>query len=74
MALERAASQNARLGGSILSHGRIVAPETVNERIRAVTADEIQAVAREVLNPARITLALVGPKPDEPLLKKILGI
>ena len=74
MALERAASQNARLGGSILSHGRIVAPETVNERIRAVTADEIQAVARDVLNPARITLALVGPKPDEPLLKKILGI
>ncbi len=74
MALERAASQNSRLGGSILSQGEIVPPETVNERIRAVTAAEIQEVAREVLDPSRITLAIVGPNPDEPLLKKILGI
>jgi len=74
MALERAASQNSRLGGSILSQGLIVPPETVNERIRAVTADEIQSVAREVLDPSRITLAVVGPNPDEQLLRKILGI
>jgi predicted Zn-dependent peptidase len=74
MALERAASQNSRLGGSILSQGEIVPPETVNERIRSVTAAEIQEVAREVLDPSRITLAIVGPNPDEPLLKKILGI
>lgn len=74
MSLERAASQNSRLGLSILANGKIVPPETANERLRAITAEQVNDVAREFLNPSRITLALVGPKPDEPLLKKILGI
>ena len=72
MALERTSSQNSRLGGSVLAQGRIVDPELVNERIRAVTFDEIRTVARELLNPSRLTLAIIGPNPDEPMIKKLL--
>lgn len=73
MALERSSSQNARLGGSILAQGKIVDSETVNERIRAVTPDDILAVAVEILNPSRLTISVVGPNPDEPMIKKLIG-
>lgn len=73
MALERSSSQNARLGGSILSRGKIVEPETINERIRAVTAEEILAVAGEILNPSLITVSIVGPNPDAPMVKRLIA-
>jgi predicted Zn-dependent peptidase len=74
MSLERASSQNMRLGGSVLGHGKIVDPEFVHEKIRAVTRDEVREVARRVLDPARITLAVVGPSPDETMLARTLGL
>jgi predicted Zn-dependent peptidase len=73
MSLERSSSQNARLGGSLLAQGKIVDPESVNERLRAVTPDDILAVAREILDPSRLTIAIVGPNPDEPMIKKLLA-
>jgi predicted Zn-dependent peptidase len=73
MALERSSSQNARLGGALLAQGKIVDIETVNERLRAVTPDDILAVARDILDPSRLTVAVVGPNPDEPMIKKLLA-
>jgi predicted Zn-dependent peptidase len=73
MALERTSTQNMRLGNSVLAHGKIVDPESVNEKIRNVTPDEIRALAQEILIPNRITLAVVGPNPDERMLKKLLA-
>ena len=73
LALARSSSQNARLGGSILAQGKMVDPETVNERLRAVTPDDILAVACEILDPSRLTIAVVGPNPDEPMIKKLLA-
>ena len=74
MSLERTSSQNMRLGSSVLVYGKIVDPEVVHEKIRAVTADEIRSAAREILDPSRLTLALVGPAPDEAMLAKVLGL
>jgi predicted Zn-dependent peptidase len=74
MSLERTSSQNMRLGSSVLVYGKIVDPETVHEKIRAVTPDEIRFAAAEVLDPSRMTLAIVGPSPDEPMVRKILGL
>lgn len=74
MSLERTSSQNMRLGSSVLVYGKIVDPEVVHEKIRAVTADEIRSAAREILDPSRLTLALVGPTPDEAMLAKVLGL
>lgn len=73
MSLERTSSQNMRLGSSVLVYGRVVDPEDVHEKIRAVTAEEIQAAASEVLNPRRIALALVGPHPDTAMLERLLN-
>jgi predicted Zn-dependent peptidase len=72
MSLERASSQNMRLGGSVLAHGEIIEPETVNEKIRCVTADEILEAARQILDPSRITVAVVGPEPDLKMLRRLL--
>ena len=74
MSLERTSSQNMRMGSSVLVYGKIVDPETVHDQLRAVTAQEIQSVAREVLNPSAITLAMIGPDPDERMLAKVIGL
>jgi predicted Zn-dependent peptidase len=73
MSLERASSQNMRLGGSILAHGEIIESESVNEKIRRVTAEEIREVARQILDPSRLTVAVVGPDPDLKMLRRLLA-
>ena len=73
MSLERASSQNMRLGGSILAHGEIVDPEVVNEKIRRVTPDEIREAACQILDPSRITISVVGPNPDVKMLRSLLA-
>ena len=73
MSLERASSQNMRLGGSILAHGEIIEPEVVNERIRRVTADDIREAATQILDPSRLTVAVVGPDPDTKMLHRLLS-
>jgi predicted Zn-dependent peptidase len=62
-----------RLGGSILAHDRVIDPEAAHERLRAVTAEDVRDAAREILDPARLTVAIVGPNPDEKMLKKLLA-
>jgi len=74
MSLERASSQSMRIGSSVLVYGKIVEPEVAHERIRAVTAEEVRTIALEVLDPARITLALVGPDPETKMLERMLGL
>ena len=74
MSLERTSSQNMRLGSSVLVYGKIVDPESVHEKIRAVSAEEVRGAAIEILDPSRISLALVGPSPDADKVQKILGL
>lgn len=64
MALERAATQNYRLGTSLLTHGKIISPEEVYERLANVTREEIRKVASQVLNRRTLCLAMVGPGPS----------
>lgn len=72
MSLERTSSQNMRLGGSVLVYGKIIDPEEVHSRIRAVTCEEVQAAATDFLDPRCATAALVGPAPDEAAIERIL--
>lgn len=73
MALERASNQNMRVGSSILVYGDILDPEEIHNRLRAVTAEDVQSVARDFLTPQRATAAVVGPAPDPDLIEKILN-
>ncbi len=73
MSLERTSSQNMRLGGSVLAYGKIVDPEHVHARLRAVTAEDVQAAARDFLKLRSATVAIVGPAPDEAAVRNVVG-
>jgi predicted Zn-dependent peptidase len=74
MALERAATQNYRLGTSLLSYGKVVTPESVYERLAKVSPGEIQKAAQKIFQNRTLCLAMVGPGPSqEKLLKLIRG-
>jgi predicted Zn-dependent peptidase len=64
MALERASTQNYRLGTSLLTYGKIVQPEKFYDRLAKVTPEEVRKVASQVLTRRTLCLALVGPGPS----------
>jgi predicted Zn-dependent peptidase len=72
MSLERISTQNMRLGGSVLVYGKIIDPEEIHSRLRAVTCEEVQKAAEDFLDPRRATAAIVGPAPDEAAIEGIL--
>lgn len=73
MSLERTSNQNMRLGGSVLVYGRIIDPAEIHAKLRAVTAEDVQAAARAYLKPEAATVAVIGPAPDEEAIRKVLG-
>ena len=73
MSLERTSSQNMRMGGSVLVYGKITDPEEVHAKLRAVTANEVQSVAQDLLDPRFATVSVIGPAPDAADIEKILA-
>ena len=65
MALERAATQNYRLGSSLLTYGKIIPPEEVYSHLAKVTAAAVQKVAAQILQSKTLSLAMVGPGPSK---------
>ena len=72
MALERAATQNYRLGTSLLTYGKIVPPDQVYDRLALVTPEEIRKVASQVLNRRTLCLGMVGQGPLKQELLKLI--
>ncbi len=60
LSLEDSGARMSRLGASQLLHGEVLPVSAVLERIDAVTADEVAAVAAAVASAPRV-LAVVGP-------------
>jgi len=60
LSLEDSGSRMARIGRSLLVHGRVRTYDEVVARLRAVTLADVAGVAERVLSRSR-TLALVGP-------------
>jgi predicted Zn-dependent peptidase len=71
MALERAATQNYRLGTSLLAYGKVVTPESVYDRLAKVTPAEIQAVSQKIFLKRTLCLAMVGQGPGE---EELMGL
>jgi len=73
MGLEDSRSVASWLGSQEITYGEIRTPEQVMEKIEAVTVEQVQELAREILRPERMSLAIVGPYDDpavfEPLLQ-----
>ncbi|MBP7828851.1 MAG: insulinase family protein [Kiritimatiellae bacterium] len=59
--LESASNQMMWVGENLLCYNRLIQPAEVLERLEAVTTGDIQAVARAVLNPRRLSVAMVSP-------------
>ncbi|MCM8745959.1 insulinase family protein [Thermomicrobium sp. CFH 73360] len=74
MGLEDSRAVASWIGGQELVFGEVLTPEEVIARIRAVTSEEIQALAQELFRPDRFALAVIGPFDDpEPLLTAARG-
>ncbi|KAB2638893.1 MAG: insulinase family protein [Verrucomicrobia bacterium] len=71
MALERAATQNYRIGSSLLTYGKILSPEVYYERVGKVTVSEVQKVASQIFQNRTLCLAMVGQGPAE---KELMGL
>jgi predicted Zn-dependent peptidase len=61
-------------GGQEILTGSTLSPETVMDRIKKVTARDVQNVAKAILKDDRLNLAIVGPYKSQTPFKKILTV
>jgi predicted Zn-dependent peptidase len=61
LSLESTASRMMRLGRSEYNLGRNLTTEEIEEKIEAVEADEVRALAQEIFAPANLGLCVLGP-------------
>ena len=72
LSLESTESQMNFVGEQVLGFGRITPPAVTKQRLAAVTATQIRAVAAEFFRPERMNLALVSLlKSDKGLLRAL---
>ncbi len=69
LSLEATSSRMIRLGRNEFALGRDLAPEEVEERVDAVTGEEVRALACDLLAQDRIGLCVLGPV-DEDVLER----
>jgi predicted Zn-dependent peptidase len=72
LGLETSMALGQRAGELLLTMGEIETIESVVEKLRAVTADDILRVARRIIQGANPTLAVVGPGADGQDLASLL--
>lgn len=61
-------------GGQEVLAGSVLSPATLTDRIKKVTARDVQAVAKAVLKNKGLNVAIVGPYKSQMSFKKILTI
>jgi predicted Zn-dependent peptidase len=72
LGLESTDNQMNWIGEQWLGYGRIIPPAEIKRRLRAVTAAEIRAGARDFFRPDRLNLALVSPRKSTRDLARLL--
>jgi len=72
LSLETPMSFAQRFGGQLLQDGEIEPPDVTVDRLRAVTAEDVQRVARRLFTGAKYSLAVVGPSAPAERLDAIL--
>jgi len=65
LGLEDTMDQMLWMGGGVISNDRVKTMRDVITKIKAVTRADIKRVAREILNPQRLNVAIIGPMSDE---------
>jgi predicted Zn-dependent peptidase len=64
LALEATSSRMHRLGGSVLTGVPVLSADEIMARVDAVSAEDLSALARELLEPRRLSAAGVGADED----------
>ena len=62
LALESTAARMTRIGRSVITGAELLSPGEISDRIEAVTADDIQSLAKKHLNLNDMYLSAVGPQ------------
>jgi predicted Zn-dependent peptidase len=57
-----------------LFENRILTPEQIFAKIEAVTAEDIQRVAKDIFKPEKLNLALIGPFKDKNRFQRLLSL
>ncbi len=73
MGLEDSRSVASLVGGQEATYGEIKTPEEVMELIDAVTVEDVQALAGDIIREERMNLALIGPYADESAFADLLS-
>ena len=73
LSLETPMSLGQRRGTQLLMDGAIEPPDVTVERLRAVTAEDVQRVAKRVFGDRQYSLAVVGPSASADRLDAILA-
>ena len=71
---ETARAVGQRYGNQLLMDGELETTEQTVAAIRAITADEVQAVAKRVIGPGDFALAVVGPSASADSLDAIISV
>lgn len=72
MGLESSANVMARLGRSETNYGRILTIDELVEKVTAVTTADVQNIAKELIQPDKFVLSLVGAKDYDVDLKALI--
>ena len=72
LSLENSSTIAEAYSEPILFEGKVLTPEEELAKIKAVTREDITAVAQEVFKEDRLNLALIGPFKDAESFKKLL--
>jgi predicted Zn-dependent peptidase len=71
--LEQSNAVASFVGGEEMLTGKPLGVEEVFARIDSVTPEDMCAVAREIIRPERLNLAMIGPFKDSAQFEKILA-
>ena len=74
LGLENSANYMMWIGESLLFHGEVTDIHRAHDRLRKVTAQQIQALAADVFQLKNFGMALVGPNASEERLQKALSV
>ncbi len=72
LSMENTENQMIWVGEQFIGHGKVEAPEVFKKEIEAVTPSQVRAVARDLLRPERMNLALVSPLKKADHLARLL--
>jgi len=65
LGLEDTMDQMLWMGGGVISNDQVKSIEDIIKRIKAITPADIKRVAKEILNPQRLNVAIIGPMSEE---------